>query len=68
DAALSKKRLKRTKDGFPVQSFRSLLGGLATLTKNTIRMQDSDITFEQYARPTPLQEKAFGLLDISYRL
>jgi len=68
DAALSKKRLKRTEDGFPVQSFRSLLKGLATLTKNTIRMQDSDITFEQYARPTPLQDKAFQLLDVSYRL
>ncbi|HSR42189.1 MAG TPA: transposase, partial [Longimicrobiales bacterium] len=68
DAALSKKRLKKTEDGFPVQSFRSLLGGLATLTKNTIRMQDSDITFEQYARPTPLQDKALDLLDVSYRL
>lgn len=68
DAAKSKKRLKTTEDGFPVQSFRSLLKALATLTKNTISMNDTHITFEQYARPTPLQEKAFDLLDISYRL
>jgi len=68
DAATRKKSRKSTEDGFPVQSFRSLLKGLATLTKNTIRMQGSSITFEQYARPTPLQEKAFELLDVSYRL
>jgi len=68
DAAVSKKRRKKTEDGFPVQSFRSLLNDLATLTKNTIRMQNSDITFEQYARPTPLQDKAFSLLDVSFRL
>lgn len=68
DAAKKKKHLKRTEDGFPVQSFRSLLNDLATLTKNTIRMQDSDITFEQYARPTPLQEKALDLLSVSYHV
>jgi len=68
DAALAKKRRKTTEDGLPVQSFRSLLDGLATLTKNTIRMHDSHITFEQYARPTPLQEKAFDLLGVSYRM
>lgn len=68
DAALAKKRRKTTEDGLPVQSFRSLLKHLATLTKNTIRMHDSPITFEQYARPTPLQEKAFDLLGLSYRM
>jgi hypothetical protein len=68
DAATAKKRRKTTEDGLPVQSFRSLLNGLATLTKNTIRMQDSHITFEQYARPTPLQEKAFDLLGVSHRM
>lgn len=68
DAATAKKRRKRTEDGLPVQSFRSLLKGLATLTKNTIRMHDTHITFEQYARPTPLQDKAFDLLGVSYRM
>lgn len=68
DAAKRKKHRKSTDDGFPVQSFRSLLKHLATLTKNTIRMQDSEVTFEQYARPTPLQDKAFDLLGASYRM
>jgi len=68
DAAKAKKRLKTTEDGLPVQSFRSLLKHLATLTKNTIRMQDSHITFEQYARATPLHQKAFDLLGVSYRM
>jgi hypothetical protein len=67
-AASRKKRTKRTEDGFPVQSFRSLLKSLATLTKNTVRMGETEVTFEQYARPTPLQQRAFELLDLSYRL
>jgi len=68
EAAKRKKRRKHTDDGLPVHSFRSLLTDLATLTKNTIRIQDRDITFEQYARPTPLQQRAFDLLGVSYRL
>ena len=67
-AAEQKVRRKRTEDGLPVQSFRSLMKSLATLTKNTVRMGNTHVEFEQYAQPTPLQERAFELLDISFRI
>ena len=66
-AALRKTRRKHTEDGLPVHSFRSLMNDLATLTKNTVRMGDTAVEFQQYARPTQLQERAFQLLDVSYR-
>jgi hypothetical protein len=66
-AAARKKATKRTDDGLPVQSFASLLKNLATLTKNTVRVGESAIHFEQYARPTPLQAHALDLLGVSYR-
>jgi hypothetical protein len=37
------------------------------LTKNETRMSGSEATFDQYARPTPLQNQAFELLGVSYR-
>ncbi len=67
-AAEQKVRRKRTEDGLPVQSFRSLMNSLATLTKNTVRMGNTHVEFEQYAQPTPLQERAFKLLDISFHI
>ncbi len=67
EAALRKTRRKHTEDGLPVHSFRSLMSDLATLTKNTVRMGDTAVEFTQYARPTELQERAFQLLDVSYR-
>ena len=68
EAAEQKVRRKRTSDGLPVHSFRSLLQDLATLTKNTVRVGETPVRFEQYARPTQLQARAFQLLDLSYRL
>ncbi len=68
EAAEQKIRRKRTPDGLPVHSFRSLLQDLATLTKNTVRVGETPVRFEQYARPTQLQARAFQLLDLSYRL
>ncbi len=68
EAAEQKIRRKRTSDGLPVHSFRSLLQDLATLTKNTVRVGETPVRFEQYARPTQLQARAFQLLDLSYRL
>ena len=67
-AALRKTRRKQTEDGLPVHSFRSLMSDLATLTKNTVRMGDTAVEFTQYAQPTVLQERAFQLLDVSYRM
>ena len=68
EAAEQKIRRKLTSDGLPVHSFRSLLQDLATLTKNTVRVGETPVRFEQYARPTQLQARAFQLLDLSYRL
>jgi len=59
---------KRNEEGEPLHSFRTLLRDLATLTKNTVEVEDTEIRFEQYAEPTPLQERAFDLLDVSPRL
>ena len=64
-AARAKAGRKRTPDGLPVHSFRSLLGDLATLTRNRVRPAvPGAMTADMLARPTPLQAKAFRLLGI----
>jgi hypothetical protein len=40
---------------------------LMTLTKNETRINGTEVTFNKYPCPTPLQEKAFELLGVSYR-
>lgn len=68
-AALQKAGRKRTEDDLPVHSFRSLLTDLATLTKNLIQPKlEGAEPFEQHAVATPLQQRAFDLLEVSYRL
>jgi hypothetical protein len=64
-AALAKQTRGVTPDGLPVHSFHSLLADLATLTRNQIVTGVTD-TYEitAYARPTPIQQKAFDLLGI----
>lgn len=56
---------KRTEDDFPVHSFQTLLSDLGTLTKNYVRakIEASPICI-QYTKPTRLQARAFGLLDV----
>ena len=56
---------KRTDDGRPVQSFRSLLGDLATATRNRVvpRMPGAE-PFDTLTRPTELQREAFRLLGV----
>jgi len=66
-ATVTKIQRKRTEDGLPVQSFRSLLKHLATLTKNTVRMGDTEVEFNQFTQPTELQDRAFQLLEVSFR-
>lgn len=56
---------KHTEDGFPVHSLETLLLDLATLTRN--RMRFGAATFEQVASPTPLQKRAFDLLQVPWR-
>ena len=62
-AARRKAGAKKTDDGLPVHSFRSLLADLATLSRNTVgygKKQSMTIL----AKPTPTQKKALKLLDI----
>jgi transposase len=68
-AAKRKALTKRTDDGLPVHSFRSLLGDLATVTRNTMAMADQpDATFVLYPQLTPLQARAFKLLQVAVNL
>ena len=60
---------KQTDDGLPVHSFRTLLATLVTLTKNQVRSRAAGaVTVEMLATPTPVQELAFDLLQVSPRL
>jgi transposase len=69
DAADQKAASKRTHDGLPVHSFRSLLADLATVTRNTMAMAHSpEATFVLYPKFTPLQERVFQLLGTEVRL
>ena len=65
-AAVTKQTTGRTEDGFPVHSFRSLLGDLATLTRNTlVTALDPEHPFTVTARRAPLQLKAHDLRGLS---
>ena len=63
EAARRKARTKRTEDGLPVHSFRSLLADLATLTRNQVRFGQGQ-TMTLLATPTPVQDRAFALLGV----
>jgi hypothetical protein len=68
-AARAKAATKRTDDGLPVHSFRSLIDELATLSHNTMALPDHpDATFTLLAEPTPVQARAFQLLDVPIKL
>src|SRR4030095_1028934 len=63
-AATAKATSKRTADGQPVHSWRSLLQDLATLTRNTVRLGDAPpITLP--TRPTPPQQDVFHRLGLA---
>ncbi len=62
-AARRKAASKRTDDGLPVHSFRSLLDDLATLTRNTVRFGRGH-TVNLLATPTPTQRRALERLDV----
>jgi len=61
--AQSKDDSKRTADGLPVHSFQTLLKDLATLTRNEVRVGEQ--TLPMLATPTPVQQKALQLLQVS---
>jgi transposase len=60
-AARRKAVKRRTEDGQPVHSFRTLLLDLANLTRNSVRFGDARPT-TILSRPTPTQTRAFSLL------
>ncbi len=62
-AARRKAAAKKTDDGLPVHSFRSLLADLATLTRNTVGYGKKQC-MTILAKPTPTQKRALKLLDI----
>jgi hypothetical protein len=66
-AAKRKAKTKRTDDGQPVHSFRTLLADLATLTRNTVRCGKAP-AMAILARPTKIQQRAFELLGVKPRL
>jgi transposase len=61
--AQSKDSSKRTEEGLPVHSFQTLLKDLATLTRNEVRMGEQ--TVQMLATPTPVQQRALQLLQVS---
>jgi len=67
DEALNKAARKRTDDDTPVHSFTTLLADLATLCANQIQPADDTPPFTITTTPTPLQRRAFELLNISHR-
>ena len=64
--AKAKDKSKRADDGLPLHSFRTLLRDLGTLTYNIARTGvNPNATIVITSRPTPTQEKAFTLLNVS---
>jgi hypothetical protein len=60
---------KLTDEGAPVHSFRTLLSDLATVAKNRILPTTKQpVTFDLITTPTRLQQHAFDLLAVNYRM
>jgi hypothetical protein len=66
-SAKKKKRVKKTEDGLIIQSFKDLIADLGTRAKNLCRFgagPDAP-TITRITEMTPLQSKAFELLELS---
>ena len=67
--AQHKASTKLTADGAPLHSFRTLLNDLATVAKNRILLSTNDpVPFDVVTTPTALQQRAFDLLKVNYRM
>lgn len=65
EAAIRKQTTGITADGLPVHSFHTLLADLATLTRNVIATAIAPaLPLIVLARPTPVQRRAYELLEI----
>lgn len=65
--ARAKAATKKTSEKLPVHSFRTLMADLATIVKNKFHSNglEASLTFEKITQPTPLQQKALELLEVS---
>lgn len=63
EAATRKVQRRHTEEGFPTQSFPSLLRNLATLSQNRVNL--AGVTFDQVTAPTRIQHQAFELLQVT---
>ncbi len=65
--ALAKERDHRSPDGLRAGSFATLMGELATLTRNRVVPAGADerAAFDLPSEPTPLQARAFELIGVS---
>jgi hypothetical protein len=65
--ALAKAATKKTSEKLPVHSFRTLMADLATIVQNKFQSNglEASLTFEKITQPTPLQQKAIELLEVS---
>lgn len=66
-AAYAKAASRKTADGGPVHSFRTLLQDLATLSRNVARLGDAPAV-AMLATPTPLQQEVFNKLQVPLAL
>ena len=62
-AAKAKAASRKTAEGHPVHSFRTLLQDLGTLTRNTVRLGDAPPA-AMLASPTPVQQEVFDKLGV----
>ena len=60
--AQSKDRSKRTENGEIVHSFGTLMRELALRARNTRRINDTEATFTEVTKPTPIQQRALALV------
>ena len=66
EQAKAKDATRLSEDGLPVHSFRTLLDDLATLAYNVCHTPlNPQAKILMITRPTPIQEKAFRLLNVS---
>ena len=66
-SAAAKAASRKTADGGPVHSFRTLLQDLATLTRNTVRLGDAPPA-DMLASATPIQQEVFNKLEVPLTL
>ncbi len=66
ETAIRKQTTGMTPDGLPVHSFRTLLADLATLTRNIVVTAIAPaLPLNVLARPTPVQRRAYQLLEVA---